>query len=518
MKISKFDRFLLGVAPKYAMSRIMARSAAERVAGVVKRHYEAAQPGRRTEGWARTFADADLTIRGALLEARIHARDLIRNNGYARRAQRVIANNTVGWGIMAKPVGASSVRATKAITDAWTAWAGTTECESERRHTFYALQRLAMKTVAESGEILLRRRYRRLSDGLTVPLQIQVLEPDFLDHSRNTLDSQAGGPIIQGIEFDKLGGRAAYWLFPQHPGSGRNYSPAQRVDAADVIHVYDIERPGQSRGISWFVTAILALKDFDEFEDAELIRQKIAACFAAFVKDIDGMDSPMGDPSTDPDEPLVDTFEPGMIKQLPPGRDVTIASPPTVVDTSFTTRTLRRVAAGLGVTYEDLTGDYSQVNFSSARMARIAHYQNVDAWRWDMLIPQLCDGVWAWFMEAMVLSGQISAPVSAEWTPPPTPMLEPDKEGLAIQRLVRVGAKTPDEMVREQGKDPEAHWQEYADNLKRLDKLGIILDSDARKTTAAGQEQAGGSAVGGESVPPEKPAAPVAKDVAPAAK
>jgi lambda family phage portal protein len=475
----------MAVAPRWTLSRIRARAATE----VLARHYQAATPTRRTTGWARNFGDADLTIRPALIELRTHARDLIRNNSWARRGQRAIANNTVGWGIAAKAISSNTAIAKKA-DQLWLAWAGSTECESEGRHTFASIQHLVMKTIVESGEVLIRRRPRLMTDELTIPLQLQVLEPDFLDHSRTLQTSDSGGPIIQGVEFDKLGRRTAYWLFPQHPGSGRNMSTSKRIPASEVIHVYLPERPGQTRGVSWFAPIILPLKDFDDFEDATLLKQKVASCLAAFVIDQDGEGAPLADASPDaPDMPVVETFEPGMVVQLPPGRDVKIANPPSVTEDAFTARTLRRVASGLGVTYEDLTGDYSQVNFSSSRMARIAHYGNVHDWRWNMLIPMLCKGVWDWAMQAAVLAGELPEAPSAQWTPPPMPMLDPANEGLAYSRLIRNGLMTHDEAVREQGGDPEAHWKEYADGLGRLDQLGIVLDSDARKTSSSGQEQ-----------------------------
>jgi capsid protein len=130
----------------------------------------------------------------------------------------VIANNTVGWGIVPKAIGGIPEKALRL----WKAWADTTECDSEGRHTFAGIQALCMRSVSVDGEILIRRRYRRPTDDLTLPLQLQVLEADFLDHAKQSLDSQAGGPIIQGVEFDLLGRRAAYWLFEQHPGSGRS--------------------------------------------------------------------------------------------------------------------------------------------------------------------------------------------------------------------------------------------------------------------------------------------------------
>lgn len=497
MKLSAWDRLTLSLAPDWTMKRLRARVAVN----MLERHYDAAQPGRRTDGWKRSYADADQNIRAALLDARVHARDLIRNNSWARKAQRVIANNTVGSGIVPKAIGKDAPQA----MDLWRRWAASTECESEGRHTFYGLQNLAMKSIAESGEVFFRRRFRRPTDNLTLPLQVQVLEADYLDSSQNTLTSLAGGPTIAGVEFDKIGRRAAYWLYDTHPGSGRNDSPARRIPASEVLHVYYTERPGQSRGISWFVTSILNLKDLDDYEDASLMRQKIAACFAAFVTDTDGMASPLGETSAT--EPLLETLEPGYIGYLPPGKDVKFANPPITTDESFGTRHLRKIAAGLGVTYEDMTGDYSQVNFSSARMARISHWANVSDWQSNMLIPLLCDGVWNWAMESAIVAGEISEAPEAAWTCPPMPMIEPDKEGLAIQRLIRTGVKTLSEAIREQGLDPETHLAEMAADNAKLDALKLELDSDPRSMTQAGMAQMDPGEQGAAAVQPKKTAA-----------
>jgi lambda family phage portal protein len=492
MKLSAWDKLTLSVAPKWTLERLRARAAAGRLV----RHFEAAQPGRRTSGWARNRGDANAVTAMALAELRLHARDLVRNNGWAKKAQRVIANNTVGWGIVPRPMGSASARA----TELWKAWADSTECDSAGRKTFAAIQHLVMRSLATDGEILVRRRPRREEDGLTIPLQLQLLEADYLDTSKDLPKGETGGPIIQGVEFDAIGRRAAYWLFPEHPGSSRSTGVSSRVPAKDIIHVAYEDRPGQVRGVSWYGASIVPLKDLDEYEDAELLRQKIAACFAAFVTDEDGIGSSVGDEDEE-DEELVETFEPGMIVPLPPGKSITTASPPAVVEGTFSTRHLRKVAAGLLVTYEDLTGDYSQVNFSSARMARIAHWGNVRDWQWLMLMPQLCQGVWAWAMEAATTAGLMPAGKhGAEWTAPPMPMLEPDKEAGAYKALVRAGVMTHNEMVREQGGDPKTHWKEYAEGQKTLDDLGITLDSDARKVSAAGltQERTGAGKGGAE--------------------
>lgn len=487
-KLTKLDRFALALSPRWGMSRIRNRIAANAYA----RHYEAASTSaRRTGNWSRTATDANAAGGPSLANLRNLSRDLARNNAWAANGLRVITKNTVGFGIVPKAIGDQR----KTAAELWKRWGETKQCDSAGQLNFYGIEKLAMRTIAMSGEVLLRRWPRRIEEGLALPLRVQVLEPDFLDTSKDGVSGQAGGPIVQGVEFDALGRRVAYWLFDTHPGSSYVGSFAsRRVPASDIIHVYSVDRPGQVRGPAWFASALVNLRDFDEFEDAELMRQKIAACFGAFVTDIDGAGAPLGEQDTD--DPLVETLEPGMIVNLKPGQDVKFGSPPISQDGGFSTRTLRRIAAGLGVTYEDLTGDYSQVNFSSARMSRIAHWGNVTDWQWNMLIPQACDGVWSWAMEAAVVAGLLPEAPAAEWTVQPMPMLEQDREARAAIMRVRGGLATLSEVIREQGGDPETHFEEYARDMKALDANGIWLDSDVRRTSQAGltQERAGAGA------------------------
>jgi lambda family phage portal protein len=453
------------------------------------RHYEAASRGRRTQDWGRSISDANVAAGASLATLRALARDLRRNNPWVRRGIQVISNNTVGWGLLPTPVGDGG-----AFMPAWKAWAETTQCDAAGRLTFSGIQRQAMDTTAEAGEVLIRRRWRRPEDGLALPLQLQLLEPDHLDTQKDNQTGSVGGPIIQGVEFDALGRRAAYWLFSEHPGASRATGASKRVPASEIIHHFRTERPGQVRGVSWCAPIIMRVRDFDQYEDATILRQQIAALFAAFVTDPNGDPTAegVGEQGTDAVGLPIDEIGPGAVHYLAPGQTVEFPNPPVVQDGGFTERTLRSIAMGIGVTYEDVTGDYTKVNYSSGRLGWLAHWTNVDDWRWNMLVPQLCDPVWAWAVEAAVWASIVpaGATLRADWTPPPRPMIDPGKEGTAYQQRVRSGAMTPDEMVREQGRDPETHWREYAASLKRLDELGIVIDSDARKVSQAGLTQA----------------------------
>lgn len=104
---------------------------------------------------------------------------------------------------------------TRRLTGSWTDWSAA--CDADGQLDIFGLQTLAVREMIRAGEVLIRRRPRRLSDGLAVPLQIQIIEADLLDNTR-TGDLADGGRLLQGIEFDPLGRRRAYWLHAQHPG------------------------------------------------------------------------------------------------------------------------------------------------------------------------------------------------------------------------------------------------------------------------------------------------------------
>lgn len=481
------DRLIMWFSPSWGKSRVQAR--------VLARHFEAAAIGRRTTGWSRTTTDANSAASGAsLVRLRSQARDLVRNNPWAREGIRAIKDDTVGWGIKPKATGRGAARA----MELWRQWGETSQCDAEGQLDFYGIQAQIMHTIVESGEVLVRRRMRLPEDMLAVPLQLEVLEPDYIDTSKDNIALPNGGRIILGIETDAIGRRAAYWLFDQHPGGSTfvNFA-SRRIPADSILHIYDKERAQQKRGHSWFASIDRRLHDFDEYEDATLMKQKVASLIAAFVTDPDGSGGAIGGgadattgQTTDSHGQPLDALEPGLLAYLPPGKTVQFTNPPQASDYQpFSTAQLRAIAAGLGIPYEALTGDFSQVNYSSARMAWNKYTRHIEVWRWRMLIPMFCARAWSWMIQVAQLAGEKIEDAPAIWTPPPMPALDPEKEGAASTSDVRSGRKTPDDMIREQGYDPEEHWQEYADSFKRLDRLGIILDCDPRRINLSGQAQ-----------------------------
>lgn len=499
-------RVIDSLFPGYAAKRAMARlekKRADLMLSAMERRFEGAAGGRRNEGWRAHGADANAENGPALAVLRNRARDLRRNNPYAERAVTGIADNVVGAGIVPRPL-AATPRSNKRLAGLWREWGETLLCDADALENFYGLQHKIVECAVESGECLVRRRRRKSSDGLPVPLQLQVLEPDFLDDAKT--GTVGKNLIIQGIEFDAIGKRVAYWLFDEHPGSNSSMRSieSRRIPAEDVIHVFLPKRAGQSRGYTWFAPVMQRLKNFDEMEDAVMEQAKIAACFAAFVTQ-DGTGS-----GANKRPPLIERMEPGMLQELAMGEGVSFATPPTFNGYQpYSWQSLHAVAVGLGVPYELLAGDLKGVNFSSGRMGWLHFARRVDVWQWRMLIPQLCERVWQWFMEAQALlpGGELGA-AAAEWVPPRREMVDPKTETDNVRSRLRSGLVTWPNALRELGiTDPLAHAAEISKANELFDKLGLVLDCDPRKVSNAGLTQARpqGTVIPSTDVDPEPP-------------
>ena len=172
-----------------------------------------------------------------------------------------------------------------------------------------------------------------------------------------------------------------------------------------------------------------------------------------------------------------------------------MTTPPSTPGYSEYMRTvLHSIAAGFGITYESLTGDLSQVNFSSARMGWLEFQRNLDAWRWSMFVPQFCSPVFRWFLDGVALSSLSDSfgegsQYTIEWTAPRREMIDPQKEVAAMRDAIRCGFCTLSEAQRMLGYDPSKLIKEYKSDLDALDKLEIKLDVDPRHMTAQGQAQ-----------------------------
>ncbi len=482
--MNMLDRALAQLAPGVALARAKNRVAL----ALITAHYDAATPGKRGSSWRPVATDANGAGTRRDVLARV-ARDMVRNTAFAPRIRQVVSNNIVGDGIIPK-VKCNQKRRAAQLREAVIAHFDTTLIDADGKLNLYGLQRLAAETIVESGEVLIRRRRRDVADGLPIPFQIQVLEPDFIC---TTMDgpTSSGTVVRDGIEFDAIGKRVAYLLYAEHPGASGMWLRAstqavRRVPASEILHIYRVDRPGQMRGVSWYAPVALRLQDYADYIDAQIVRQKIAAVFAAFRTS----------PETETETGAVgtgryDSLSPGRIENLLPGESIVFADPPGVDGLDETTRSiLRGVAADIGVTYESLTGDLSNVNFTSGRMGRMEMDRNVSSWQWLMMIPQMMQPIGQWALEAFqIVNGEMPEGTTLDWVPPHRMLVDPTREIPALANKVRAGFASRSGVVRELGFDPEQLLEEQIQDAADADRAKLIFDTDPRHTSGAGQAQ-----------------------------
>lgn len=463
------DRVVGWMNPHAGIARHFARKQLQRA-------YEAASP---RDPWrprrAGASANADHQADARML--RIKARSLVQNVPYCTAALAGLGAATVGTGIMPRATGAEKDKL-NALYKEWMK-----VCDADGRFDYHGMTLAAYAAMEQDGEVLVRLRPRRPTDGLPVPLQLQLLEIDWLDSDR--MGTNGGNQIVNGIEYDALGAVAAYYLWDQHPGDtainrGKK-AQSSRVPAQSIIHLYRPERPGQGRGFSRFGPVIARVRDLQLYEDAELARKNLETRLSVLASgDTSQMENPasLGDGGAGQSQGARDLGElgGGTIFGMPAGMNFTVVEPkaaPGYVE--YVKSQLHLIAAGLGVPYEMLTGDMTGVNFSSARVRLLDFRRAVQQLQWLVLIPKLLAPIHQAFVEAAYLAGKIRLrDMSVDFSPPKWDYVNPEQDVKADQAEIGAGLSTISEKLRQRGYDPDVVFAEWKSDFDKLKALGIL--------------------------------------------
>lgn len=444
------------------------------------RSYEGAVKNNIISWYTPTSLTPNYTLGKNQETLRDRARDLVRNNAYAQRAVTAITSNVIGTGIIHK--------FSNFEQDIWDEWANSLHCDANETNTYYGLQALVNREMVEAGECFIKKVFTNF-DGINIPLKLRILGAEYLDTSRNGFLNGVNY-VSQGIEYDPLGNKVAFYLYPFLPENDLGYRlPSERVSASEICHVFKSDRAGQNRGVTWFAPVMMEFKNLDNYQNAELKRREVSACFAAFVKTPDG-DTSLGQVKDKDKNTEFFKLTPGAVYHLLAGQDITFSTPQSdATYDQYISSVIRKIGLGIGVPYEIISGNLSKVNFSSGRMGYLEFQRNIDFWRWNTIIPQFCETISKWFLEAAFLCGYETSLAKVSYTPPMREMIDPAKEILAMKNSIRNGLKSYHEALRELGYNPEKVIKEIAESNKMLDENKILLDSDPRYTGGQGNLQ-----------------------------
>lgn len=455
-----FDRAILAVAPQRGLARIQAKVKAK-----VLMNYDGASKGRRTYGWKTPSTDADTAAFGVRARLRNLSREMIRNRSLAARGQAVVTGNVVGTGIMPSVRMSDPDQAELAMA-VLRQHLLTPAIDTYGINALPGLQTQVMNTVFCDGEVLVRRRMRdtRFEKDLILPFQIQIMEVDHLDQ---TVTSNGKNEVVEGIEYGPTGKAVAYHLLDRHPGDmsggyvGRQTTT--RVAAEQILHIRKTDRPGQIRGVSWLAPVMMTIGELGDYQEGQILKQKVAAMLAFFIEASDDGEVYDGKAMAD--------LEPGAIVGLKQGQKMTATAPPALDSyEAFMREGVRTIATGLGLTYESF-GDLTGVNFSSGRMGRMEMDRFIQVWQQQIIIGQFCNGIARWTMETwgLVRAQQKlpPAPDLIEWTAPRRPLIDPSKEISAAVEEIDAGLNSRQRKQREMGLDPDVIARERSEDAAR---------------------------------------------------
>lgn len=510
---------------------------ARRAEAKASRAYAGAGMGRTVADWVTLSTSADAELYTSLRTLRNRTRQLVRDNEYAKQALRLIVNNIVGQGIgmqgqvLQRRGGKLDEKVNDRIEALWQSWGSKGRwCHTAGRLSWADLQRLVIRSVAESGEVLVRK-VRRGFGGSAVPFALEIIEADQLVDNWSGRVGHNGNEVRMGVEVDEWQRPVAYWLYPRHPGdnmvSGTPQSnDYQRVPAEEVIHIGLFDRPMQTRCVPWFHAAMLKLRHMGGYEEAEIIRARASASIMGFIQspEVDvGNDDADGADGVVDGERVMD-LTPGVIKELAPGEtfngfDPSSANP---AIEPFMRYMLRSFAAGAGISYESLSRDYSQSNYSGARMGLL---DDRDNWRvmQQWLIGTLHQEVFESWVQMAVLSGALDLPAyetlpdiyhAVRWMPRGWDWVDPAKEVAAAKAAVRAGFMTVGDVIAAKGGDIEDVFRARKRENDMADEYGLVLDSNPAQVNDKGADQAPAAPADGSAPGQGGAAEPAADDQA----
>ncbi|NKM14174.1 phage portal protein [Rhizobium laguerreae] len=396
-------------------------------------------------------ADADLLPAKSMSDAR--TRDTVRNDAYVQGGATLRKDNIVGSYYMLNAKPASTVLFgdeddkwesdwQEEVEEKFGLWAESLDNwpDAARQNTLTGLVRMAVDTHTVYGEVLasvewLRDQPRMFSTA------IQMIDKDRL----STPPEYAGDSMVRGgIRRNQYGAPQTYYVRMAHPSDwmtpdSYKWKPIdirKPWGRLQMIHIFEQLRPDQSRGISLMVAALSEMKMTKNFRQMVLQQAVMYASYAATIESelpTEAIFAQLGGESMTPETiqaalsgymsghyATLEEFMAGAknlhvnglkIPHLPPGTKFKMQAPAATggaLGSDFEQSLLRHIAAALGVSYEQLSRDYSKTNYSSARAAMTETYKAMLSIK-RMVADRFASSIYSAWLEEAINKGEITA-------------------------------------------------------------------------------------------------------------
>lgn len=517
--------------------------------------YEGAERFRNLQTWDPIIAPANREILPDKVTLDARGRDILRNDAYVAGGATLRKDHIVGATYMlnSKPMSAVlfgredttwEAEFQEEVEQKFALWSDseTRWVDSARINTFTELVRLAVGVHTAGGEVLALADWSD-DDGRPFRTAVQMIDTDRLSNP-NMNDYLPN--IEGGVERDRRGAPIAYHILNQHPqewrlgGQSRHWTrvptwhPKVRL-RPNVLHVFEQLRPDQARGVSAMVTALAEMRMTKQFRAVELQRAVVAATYAASLEsDLPAGDvyAQMGGGESNPSLSWAASYleqvsqysaanrslrmDGVKIPVLMPGTKLKIQSPSkeAPLGADFEVSLLRHIAASLGLSYEQLSRDFSRTNYSSARAALGETRVHLRALK-KRVADRTANFVFRLWLEEAFARGQIESAMrrnqpsfweglnadaycAAEWIGAGQGQIDPLKETQAAALRLRSGLSTVEiEVAQIHGVDWRRVMRQNARELAMSRQLGLPsvyeIEPSAAENAATGEPRSQGA-------------------------
>lgn len=398
--------------------------------------------GGQLAEWLPAPESADVALLPSIQLGNARADDLVRNNGIAANAVEIHKDHIVGhmFRLSYRPnwrwLGMSEADSHAFIEDVEAAWMefcdpvfGSMDVEGRRSFTEFIREGVGVHTF--NGEIFVQPVWDTESTSL-FRTKFKTISPKRV----STPGYGTGDRFMRaGVEINRYGKALAYHV-QEDDWPGYGVSNWTRIAATlpsgrpGMIHVFQPQEDGQTRGANQFYSVMERLKMLDTLQATQLQSAVVRAMYAATIEST--LDSEkafeyiagVGDGGKNPLNTIMkgyaryyatNTVKLGGVRipHLYPGDSLNLQTAQNA-DNGFSElekALLRYIAAGLGVSYEQLSRDYSQVSYSSARASAN------ESWRYFMgkrkfVASRLASQMFACWLEEALIRGVIRSPKS----------------------------------------------------------------------------------------------------------
>lgn len=503
--------------------------------------------------WSPPIQSADLDIlpEKDLMDGRVQ--DMLRNDGYVHAGAQLHRDNIVGHAYFfnSKP---NLVALGVADDETWqkefqdeveakfTLAAESPECwfDVTRKNTLTSLVRLAIGVYAASGEVVAQARWMRANAPRPFRTAVQMIDVARLRTPFSMTDSEF---VRGGVRKDEDGAPVGYYFANTHPNdyTGFNgtrtfdeftYVPARKYIGAghgrpNVIHIFEQSRPEQSRGVSEIVAGLKELRITKTFRGVQLQNAVVNAMFAATIEsELDPMaiaqtlgannNTTLGAATTDymsqylaqvaaytsssknlmMDGVRIPHLPPGSkLNMLPAGKNANIGQ-------DFEKSLIRYLAAIMGVSYEQLSRDYSDSNYASARAAMTETWKFMMS-RKKMVADRMASTIFRLWFEEEVGAGRIEAMkykrlpnlydgmnfdayTAGEWVGAARGQIDELKETQAAVLRMKYHLSSLEDESAKLGKDYRKVLAQKQREKEEMEKRGLVVDESNAINAASG--------------------------------